>query len=141
MEKELLRLVSHTISLKKEEKDLRQKIIDLLAKSALQPPTVKEIISELEVSPNELKALLHLLGREGVLVKVKDDLYFHRAAVGELQDKVINFLKEHKEMSPTQFKEIAQASRKYAIPLLEHFDAQKITLRVGDKRVLRKQED
>ncbi len=138
IERDLLRLASHTISLKEEEKELRQKIIALLAKSALQPPTVKEIIAELKVSPAELKPVLLLLTREGVLVKVKDDLYFHQAAVGQLQDRVINFLKEHKGMSPTQFKEIAQASRKYAIPLMEYFDAQKITLRVGDKRVLRK---
>lgn len=138
IEKELLRLASHSISLKKEEKDLRQKIIDLLAKSALQPPTVKEIISELKVSPAELKPVLQLLTREGILVKVKDELYFHRPAIAELETRVINFLKEQKELSPTQFKEITQVSRKYAIPLLEYLDAQKITLRVGDKRILRK---
>ncbi len=138
IEKELLRLASHTISLKEEEKDLRQKIIDLLAKSALQPPTTKEIISALQISPNELKPVLQLLTREGILVKVKDDLYFHRPAVAELETRVINFLKEQKEISPAQFKEMTQVSRKYAIPLMEYLDAQKITLRVGDKRVLRK---
>lgn len=138
IEKELLRLASHTISLKEEEKDLRQKIISLLAKSALQPPTTKEIIAELQVTPNELKPVLQLLAREGILVKVKDDLYFHRAAVAELETRVINFLKEQKEISPAQFKEMTQVSRKYAIPLMEYLDAQKITLRVGDKRVLRK---
>lgn len=138
IEKDLLRLASHTISLKEEEKDLRQKIINLLAKTALQPPTVKEIISELKISPPDLKPVLQLLTREGILVKVKDDLYFHRSAVAELERRVIKFLKEQKEMSPTQFKEITQISRKYAIPLMEYLDAQKITLRVGDKRILRK---
>ena len=42
-------------------------------------------------------------------------------------------------MTPTQFKEISQVSRKFAIPLMEHFDAKKLTMRIGDKRVL--QED
>lgn len=138
IEKDLLRLASHTISLKEEEKDLRQKIINLLAKTALQPPTLKEIISELKVSLPGLKPVLQLLTREGILVKIKEDLYFHRPAVAELETRVINFLKEQKEMSPTQFKEITQISRKYAIPLMEYLDAQKITLRIGDKRVLRK---
>ncbi|MGB9700619.1 MAG: selenocysteine-specific translation elongation factor [Thermodesulfobacteriota bacterium] len=138
VEKDLLRLASHTISLKEEEKDLRQKIIKLLAKAALQPPTVKEIISELKVSPTDLKPVLQLLTREGILVRVKDDLYFHRPAIAELESKVIRFLQEQKEMSPAQFKEMTQVSRKYAIPLMEYLDAQKITLRVGDKRILRK---
>jgi len=138
VEKDLLRLASHTISLKEEEKDLRQKIINLLTKAALQPPTVKEIITALNVSSAELKPVLQLLTREGILVKVKDELYFHRSAIAELEGKVIRFLQEQKEMSPTQFKEMTQVSRKFAIPLMEYLDAQKITLRVGDKRVLRK---
>jgi selenocysteine-specific elongation factor len=41
-------------------------------------------------------------------------------------------------MTPTQFKEISQVSRKFAIPLMEHFDSKKLTMRIGDKRVLRK---
>jgi len=138
VEKDLLRLASHTVSLKEEEKDLRQKIINLLAKAALQPPTVKEISTALHVSSAELKPVLQLLTREGILVKVKDELYFHRSAIAELEGKVIRFLQEQKEMSPTQFKEMTQVSRKFAIPLMEYLDAQKITLRVGDKRVLRK---
>jgi len=138
VEKDLLRLASHTVSLKEEEKDLRQKIINLLAKAALQPPTVKEISTALNVLSAELKPVLQLLTREGILVKVKDELYFHRSAIAELEGKVIRFLQEQKEMSPTQFKEMTQVSRKFAIPLMEYLDAQKITLRVGDKRVLRK---
>jgi selenocysteine-specific elongation factor len=99
---------------------------------------VKEISTALHVSSAELKPVLQLLTREGILVKVKDELYFHRSAIAELEGKVIRFLQEQKEMSPTQFKEMTQVSRKFAIPLMEYLDAQKITLRVGDKRVLRK---
>ena len=42
------------------------------------------------------------------------------------------------EINVPEFKEMTGLSRKYIIPLLEHFDATKVTLRVGDKRVLRK---
>jgi selenocysteine-specific elongation factor len=138
VEKETVRLSSHTISLKEEEKDLRKKIVLLYAQGRLQPPLVKEVAAELSVSENELKPVLQLLTKEGTLVKVKEDLYFHQQAMQELEGKLIHFLQEHKEMTPTQFKEISQVSRKFAIPLMEHFDAKKITMRIGDKRVLRK---
>ncbi len=48
------------------------------------------------------------------------------------------FLAKRGEVTVPEFKEMTGLSRKYIIPLLEHFDATKVTLRVGDKRVLRK---
>jgi len=137
-EKETLRLSSHAISLKEGEKDLRRKIVLLFEKAKLQPPTVKEVVAELAASEHELKPVLQLLTKEGVLVKVKEDLYFHRQALEDLEGRVVGFLKQNKEMTPPQFKEISQVSRKFAIPLLEHFDGKKLTMRIGDKRVLRK---
>jgi selenocysteine-specific elongation factor len=137
-EKETIRLSSYTISLKKEEKDLRQKMVLLYAQGKLQPPLVKEVAQQLAVSESELKPVLRLLTKEGTLVKVKEDLHFHQQAMQELEGKLISFLQQHKEMTPTQFKELSQVSRKFAIPLMEHFDAKKLTLRIGDKRVLRK---
>lgn len=137
-EKETIRLYNHTVSLKEEEKDLHKNIILLFARARLQPPTVKEALSELKVLENELKPVLQLLTKEGTLVKVKEDLYFHRQALEELEGKIVGFLQENKEMNPTQFKDLSQVSRKFAIPLMEHFDAKKLTMRIGDKRVLRK---
>jgi len=137
-EKEALRLISHAISLKEGEKDLRRKIVLLFEKAKLQPPTVKEVVSELAASENELKPVLQLLTKEGILVKVKEDLYFHRQALEDLENRMVGFFKQSKEMTPAQFKEISQVSRKFAIPLLEHFDGKKLTMRIGDKRVLRK---
>jgi len=138
MEKETVRLSAHTISLKEEEKDLRKKMVLLYAQGKLQPPLVKEVAAELAVSESELKPVLQLLVKEGTLVKVKEDLYFHQQAMQEMEAKLVQFLQQNKEMTPTQFKEISQVSRKFAIPLMEHFDAKKLTMRIGDKRVLRK---
>jgi len=138
VEKDTIRLSSHTISLKEEEKDLRKKMVLLYARGKLQPPLVKEVGLELGVSESDLKPVLQLLTKEGTLVKVKEDLYFHQQAMQELEGKLIQFLQQNKEMTPTQFKEISQVSRKFAIPLMEHFDAKKLTMRIGDKRVLRK---
>ena len=72
-----------------------------------------------------------------ILVKVKEDLYFHASVLGELQQRLIAFLRTQGEISTAQFKDLTQASRKYTIPLLEYFDMQKVTIRVGDTRRLR----
>jgi selenocysteine-specific elongation factor len=70
------------------------------------------------------------------LVRLKD-LIFHRAAIADLRTKLVAFLTQHREISPSQFKELVGQSRKYSIPLAEYFDAQRVTLRVGDQRRLR----
>jgi selenocysteine-specific elongation factor len=55
-----------------------------------------------------------------------------------LQEKLVAYLQETGEITPPQFRELTGLSRKYMIPLLEYFDQEKLTIRVGDKRVLRK---
>jgi selenocysteine-specific elongation factor len=138
VEKETVRLATHRVALKQEERDLRQKMVLLYSQGKLQPPLVKEVALELKISEKELKPVLQLLTKDGTLVKVKEELYFHHQALEELEGKTINYLKQNKEMSPTQFKEISQVTRKFAIPLMEYFDAKKLTMRIGDKRILRK---
>jgi selenocysteine-specific elongation factor len=62
---------------------------------------------------------------------------FHRENVAKAEAVLMQFLREHREVTPIQFKDLVGVSRKFAIPLLEYFDNQKLTIRIGDKRVLR----
>jgi len=75
---------------------------------------------------------------EGIVIKVKEDLYFYGKAIEALKDRMIDFLKANGEITTPQFKDMTGVSRKYAIPLIEYFDKSQITVRVGDNRVLRK---
>ena len=70
----------------------------------------------------------------GVLVKVKSDLYAHAAAIDALRARLEAHLDERTEITPSEWKEITGASRKWSIPLAEYFDQIKLTLRVGDVR-------
>ena len=79
-----------------------------------------------------------LLVEEGQIIKTKDDLYFHVKAVDALKRKLVEFLKINGEIDTPRFKEMTGVSRKYVIPLIEYFDANNVTLRVGDSRKLRK---
>jgi len=85
----------------------------------------------------KVQSILEHLVHEGVLVKIKSGMYFHQIHLDDLRDKLIAYMKSNKEISTPQFKEIIGTSRKYAIPLMEYFDQIKLTLRLGEKRVLR----
>jgi selenocysteine-specific elongation factor len=80
-----------------------------------------------------------LLVGDGTVVKVKEDLYFYGGAVLDIKNRLIDHLKSKDEINAPQFKEMTGASRKYTIPLLEYFDGENLTIRIGDSRKLRKQ--
>lgn len=136
-EMEWVRLTTHKIDLTKDEQVIRQKIEAAYKDAGLQPPFFKEVATTLPGTTRQHQDVLEWMVGQGILVKAKEDIYFHSVPLGELQRTLIEFLKAQGEISTTQFKEMTQASRKYMIPLLEYFDAQKITIRIGDTRRLR----
>jgi selenocysteine-specific elongation factor len=136
LEKDKLRLPGHQIS-SVDEKGLVKRVEGAVLKGGLQPPSPKELSEEWSEREEEVRAIFEHLVHEGVLVKVKSEIYFHRVPLENLQEELVTYLKSHQEMTIPQFKEMTKASRKYAIPLIEYFDQIKLTLRLGEKRVLR----
>lgn len=135
-EKEVVRLKDHRVTLAQEQEKARHKLEEIYLKSGLQPPYFKELRDKFP--GNSGAEVLGVMLKEGVLLKIKEDLYFHRNAVDKLQERLINFLKENGEITTPQFKDMTGATRKYVIPLIEYFDRSQVTVRVGDSRVLRK---
>jgi len=80
--------------------------------------------------------LVRLLMDEGTLIRVKGDLLFHRESYEKAQEMIVGRLGQNPTLSVSQFKKLLGISRKWAIPLLEHFDEIKLTRRVGDDRTL-----
>jgi selenocysteine-specific elongation factor len=136
LEKDKLRLPEHQIS-SVDEKGLIKRVEETLRKGGLQPPSPKELAEEWSEEEGGVLAVFEHLVHEGVLVKIKGGMYFHRVPFEHLKEELIAYLKSHQEITTPQFKEITKASRKYAIPLIEYFDQIKLTLRLGEKRVLR----
>ncbi len=137
-EEDIIKLKGHTISLKKEEQKLKERVLNILITSGYTPPTIKNLTKELNVEKKKIEPILNFLVEEGDIIKIKEDLYFHKDAVKEIKQKVISFFNHHEEMKPQDFKQLTGLSRKYSIPLLEYFDRQKLTMRIGDVRKLRK---
>jgi len=136
-EMEWVRLTTHKVALSKDEDTIRQKIEKAFGESGLQPPFFKEVASGLPGTSKQHQEVLEWMLAKGILLKTKEEIYFHAAALAELQNRLVTWLREHGEITTTQFKEMTGASRKYTIPLLEYFDAQKVTIRVGEVRKLR----
>jgi selenocysteine-specific elongation factor len=136
LEKDKLRLSGHHIS-SVDEKGLAKRIEAAVLKGGLQPPSPKELSEEWSESEGEVRAIFEHLVHEGVLVRIKNEIYFHHTPFESLREQLIAYLKSHQEITTPQFKEMTKASRKYVIPLIEYFDQIKLTLRLGEKRVLR----
>jgi len=137
VEQEIVRLPDHKAVLKPDEEKIRNAIERIYLDARLQPPYFKDVEDTVPGSPDQRRSILQWMLDEGILVRVKEDLIFHNEALVALKTLVVNHLKQNGELTPSQFKELTGVSRKYAIPLLEYLDREKITLRVGDVRVLR----
>jgi len=137
-EQELLRLPGHKVSLASDASALRQKLLDAYTAGGLTPPNMKDVLEPLNLTFKEAAAVFKVLQDEGRLVKIKEEMYFDAASVAGLIEKVVAFFATREDMHPQDFREVSGLSRKYAIPLLEYFDKEKLTVRVGDNRRLRK---
>jgi len=137
VEKDKLRLSTHRVSLRDDQKRLKNRVEELFVRGGLQSPSLKELATNLSTDESEIRNVVRLLIEEGTIIKAKEDMYFHGKAVERLKGELIQFLRVRHEITTAQFKEMTKVSRKYAIPLIEYFDNSKITIRVGEKRLLR----
>ena len=137
-EENIIRLASHAVSLGGKQADVKDKILKTYLKAGLEPPYFKELAKSLDSDAKRSREVLMHLVNEGVIVKVKEDLFFHCEAINTLKNKLVEFLEAQAEITTPQFKEMTGVSRKYVIPLAEYFDSTNVTLRVADVRKLRK---
>jgi selenocysteine-specific elongation factor len=120
--------------------DAQEKLAALLDGAGLAPPRVDELPGLIGQSPQRTGSLLKALAGAGRASKVSEDLWFGATPLMDLRRRVLAHLSQHGSIDAQSFKELTGLTRKFAIPLLEYFDREKLTLRIGDKRVLRKGE-
>ena len=122
--------------LKDEEAASKQVIEAAFAAAGFKAPALGEVLAGLKIDQARAKKLVTLLLRDKILVKVTDDLVFHRNALDELRALVRSRKTKAPTMDVAAFKDMTGVSRKYAIPLLEYMDRERITRRVGNERVI-----
>jgi selenocysteine-specific elongation factor len=125
------------ITLTPEEVRAKDQIVQAFAKAGLAVPSVKDVLAQLKIENARAEKLLQILLREKTLVRVSAELIFHRQALERLAGLLAQYKKSKGErIGVPAFKELTGITRKYAIPLLEHLDRQRLTRRAGDERVI-----
>jgi selenocysteine-specific elongation factor len=112
-------------------------LLNRIEGAGLGPPTQEELAHELGVDARSLQPVLDHCVREGRLARIAAGRYFASAAIESLRARVVAFLEQHGQIDPNHYKELTGQSRKHTVPLMEYFDAQKLTRREGNVRVLR----
>jgi selenocysteine-specific elongation factor len=132
---ELVKLSGHRMVLKDEEAESKGRIEEVFAAAGLQVPALNDVIAKLKIEKARAHKIVTLLLRDKVLAKISGDLVFHRSALEQLRRQIAQYkMTESKTIDVASFKELSGVSRKYAIPLLEYLDRERVTRRVGDVR-------
>ena len=133
----LLSLPGHRVQLRADEKNLAERIKQLLGGNPLAPPDLRQLEKELGAERNKIAEVVRVMEREKSIIRVATDLYFVADCVDNVRAVLYKYLSENGEITAATFRDLLGSSRKYTIALLEHFDREGITVRIGDARRLR----
>jgi selenocysteine-specific elongation factor len=134
---EVVKRAGAQIALQPDELKARDAIEKAFARAGLAVPSVKEVLANLAIEPKRSEKLLQILLRDKILVRVSMELIFHRDALALLREKLAAYKKTKGErIAVPAFKDLTGITRKYAIPLLEYLDRERVTRRVADERVI-----
>ncbi len=133
-EGEILRLAFHRVTLSEDEQRAVEAIEAAFRGAGWTPPNVAQVLSKTGMDAGRARTLLEMLLRKGTLVRLGEELVFHANALAELRALVTAHRGEKFDVA--RFKQWTGLSRKYAIPLLEYLDRERLTRREGDHRVV-----
>ena len=133
---EQIHLAGRGVVMKDEEAESRKVIEQAFSSAGLKVPALKDVLASLKIDKNRAEKIMTLLLRDKTLIKVSDDLVFHRTALESLRSSVTALKPKSPKIDVARFKDLTGVSRKYAIPLLEYLDRERVTRRVGDGRII-----
>jgi selenocysteine-specific elongation factor len=137
-DREIVRLAGQAARSSATADGLGGRIAVFIVEGGIEPPTIKAIMERFSCDEKTSRDNLALLIRSGQVVRISADLFYSASALDGLREKLVLLLREKNEIIPTDYRDVTNLSRKFLIPLLEHFDSEKVTIRLGDKRVLRR---
>ncbi len=138
VDRDIVKPAGQTLSQSMAVDGLGGKIAAFLQEKGIEPPTIREIMERFRCDEKAVRDNLALLVRNGAAVRISSDLFYATAPLDGLREKLVGHLRDKGEITPPEYRELTGLSRKFLIPLLEYFDGEKVSIRVGDKRLLRK---
>ena len=136
VDKDLLRLQNFRVALSGAAEGHKTMIIDLLTKGEFQPPTKAEMSETLKMDQKQVTDILNILAKQRAVVRVNESIYLSAAAYDKMITALKMFFAKKPELTVAEFRDLLNTSRKFALPFLEHLDAARVTLRLGDARKL-----
>ncbi len=133
---ELARLPGRGVVMKDEESESQKIIAQAFATAGLKVPALKDVLVGLKVDKGRAQKLVTLMLRDKVLIKISEELVFHKSALDDLRKMLATEKAKSPKIDVARFKDLTGVSRKYAIPLLEYLDRERVTRREGDIRVI-----
>ncbi len=132
----VLRLHGSQVELSPQQEETRRRLLALFEDTVLQPPTFPQIVEKTGLSPAQVEEIFYYLLQTQVLIRISGDLVLSSRQVQWLEESVQKSFRKSESFGVSEFKDLLGVTRKYAIPLLEYLDRQRITRRVGDQRVV-----
>ncbi len=133
---ETVHLAGRGVVMKDEEAESKKIIEQAFVSAGLKVPSLKEVLAGLKVDRVRAQKIVTLLLRDKILIKISEELVFHQSALMDLRQRIAALKSSAPKIDVGRFKDMTGVSRKYAIPLLEYLDRERVTRRVGDERVI-----
>ncbi len=126
----------HRIELSSEEQETRDFLTETYRRAGFQPASLADVAARHRKDPKLLARIERLLINEGTLTRVAEGMVFHAEVLEELKSAVRREKQKNDLVDVAFFKQLVGVTRKYAIPLLEWLDRERVTRRVGKERVV-----
>jgi len=134
VEGDIVRLATHQVVLQEDEQRARESIEGAFEQAGLAVPSLVETLAQSHVEMKRARSILQILLREKKLIRISEDLVFHHSAIRGLRELLAT--RRSERFGVPTFKDWTGVSRKYAIPLLEYLDRERVTRREGDERIV-----
>lgn len=132
----MIGLRDHEIALTPEQEALRDDIARLLRSGGAMPEDLRGLPEAVHASAKAVREVVTAMQSLGQVVRLDDTLLFHPEVIEDVARQLVDYLKKNAEIDVSTFRNLIATTRKFAVPLLNYFDTQGITIRQGDARVL-----
>ena len=136
VEQDTVRAHDRTVTLGEEDARMRSRLEERFRALGLQVPAADDLIRDLGVDRQRARKIVQLLVEARTVVKIADDVFVEAGAIAKLIEDVRRLKTVNPKLGVREFKDLTGLSRKFAVPLLEYLDAQRVTRRMGDDRVI-----
>jgi selenocysteine-specific elongation factor len=141
IERDIARFSSFITLLTQEDNELKNKVLAIIEKSGCRPPLREEICQALLVEPGKLSDIMKILTKQGLLIRINDSLYLASSIFKKIVEQLKLFFGTKSGMTVKEFKQCCGVGSKYAIHFLDYLDSVQVTRRIGDIRILLKNEN